>query len=324
MIIHDRIYGICEIKEPVLIELIHAKPVQRLKKINQAGASQYLYPWKNITRYEHSIGVMLLLKKYRATLEEQIAGLLHDTPHTAFSHVADFVFVNEHHEYHEQFHESIIESSEIKDILKKFKISSKVAHPENFKLLERNIPDLCADRIDYALRDFFSWKKDKEAVEAKLAGLKIYRGEFVFGDIYTAESFARDYLDMDVRIWADPTEMALYELLAQAIRHALDKKILTHDDLFTDDETVLNILREKGDMFIQKKLAFLSPTFRTEPATKDHFHLAVRTKTRWVDPKIVVKNKLLRLSDISSKYKKLLEAHLKNKGKGWYVFVYPK
>ncbi|KKQ34214.1 MAG: hypothetical protein US50_C0057G0004 [Candidatus Nomurabacteria bacterium GW2011_GWB1_37_5] len=323
MFIHDRIYGVCEIKEPVVIELMRSAPIERLKKINQAGASQYLFSWKDVTRYEHSIGVMLLLKKYEASLEEQVAGLLHDIPHTAFSHVADFVFENEHHEYHERFHESIIKNSGILDILKKYDLSLNVAHPENFSLLERNIPDLCADRIDYALRDFYSWKKDKESIKAKLAGLTVYKGEFVFEDIYSAHAFARDYLELDKRIWADPRETALYELLAQAIRHALDKKILTGQDFFTDDATVLSILKTKGDAYIHKKLAYLSPSFRIEEATPHYYHLSIRTKTRYVDPKVLTQAKLFRLSELSNTFKKLLATHLKVKGKRWYINVFP-
>ena len=41
--INDRVYGKIVIDEPVLIELINSKPVQRLKGINQAGASKYAW-----------------------------------------------------------------------------------------------------------------------------------------------------------------------------------------------------------------------------------------------------------------------------------------
>ena len=37
---------------------------------------------------------MLLIKKLGGSVEEQIAGLLHDVSHTAFSHVIDYVFDN--------------------------------------------------------------------------------------------------------------------------------------------------------------------------------------------------------------------------------------
>lgn len=322
MIVNDRIYGICEIKEPVLLELINSAPVTRLKRLNQAGASKYLFPWKDVTRFEHSLGVMLLLRRYYASLNEQVAGLLHDLPHTAFSHVIDFVFANENHEYHELFHRSLIENSQIGAILTKYRIPKTVAHPEEFPLLEKNIPDLCADRIDYALRDHFSWKRDTESIQAKLDGLVVYDGEFAFNNQYAAEAFAIDYLDFDERVWADPREIALYELLAQAIRHALDKGILTADDLFTDDEMVYQKLKYSGDAYIQKKLAYLTSTFRIEHVTKAHHHLFVKTKVRYIDPKIIINRKIKRLSAISSRFKKLLEDHIARGKQGWYVDVY--
>jgi len=160
MNINDRVYGINIIQEPVLIELINSKPIQRLKGINQAGASQYAIEGKTVTRYEHSLGVMILLKKLGASIEEQIAGLLHDIPHTAFSHVIDFVFkdTNPNHEFHEKFHKKIILQSEIPTILKKFNFVDidRILDEHNFSLLEKSLPDLCADRIDYTLRHSFA------------------------------------------------------------------------------------------------------------------------------------------------------------------------
>ena len=154
MIINDRIYGTTKIQEPVLIDLIDSYPLQRLKGINQAGASQYAIKGKDVTRYEHSLGVMILLKKLNASLEEQIAGLLHDTPHTAFSHVIDFVFKSKNHDFHEKFHEEIITNSEIPTILKEYGFDTeRFFNESNFPLLEKPLPDLCADRIDYTLRD---------------------------------------------------------------------------------------------------------------------------------------------------------------------------
>lgn len=90
MLVNDEIYGEYEV-EAVLQDLIQSKPVQRLKGIHQGGASYLVNPKWNVTRYEHSMGVMLLIRRLGGSIEEQIAGLLHDVSHTAFSHVIDFV-----------------------------------------------------------------------------------------------------------------------------------------------------------------------------------------------------------------------------------------
>jgi uncharacterized protein len=322
MEIIDDIYGRFEISQPVLKDLLRSRTFLRLKMIHQSGPSQYLYPWKQVSRYDHSIGVMLLLRKFNASISEQIAGLLHDLTHTAFSHVADFVFANENHEYHELFHEQMVDRSEIGAILKKYKFSKKVIHPENFTLLERDMPDLCADRIDYALRDWYAMEKNKASVKIKLDGLLVDNHEFMFSNVHAAEAFAGDYLQTDKETWANPREIALYELMAQAIRHAMDKYILTHDDLFTDDKTVMEILRAKGDAYIRKKLAYMTPRFRIEVATPEHYHVFVKTKVRYVDPKILVKGKIKRLSDMSKSFKTNMDNHIKEGKKGWYLFVY--
>ncbi len=322
MLIIDRVYGQQNITEPVLIDLIDSSSVQRLKKINQAGASQYIMNWKSVSRFEHSLGVMLLLKKYQAKLNEQIAGLLHDVPHFAFSHVIDFVYENENHEYHELFHEHVIANSEIPNILKKYHIPQTVVHPEKFKLLEKNLPDLCADRIDYALRDSLIWQKDTQSVQAKLSGLVVFEDEFVFNNLYAAEAFATDYIKQDQAVWADPKEVASYIILAQALHHALERNMITHNDLFTDDETVMNMLKIRGDVFVQKKLSYLTPAFRIEPATRDHHHLYIKSKVRAVDPKVLIKGKAVRLSELSPKFKKIYELHLQQGEKGVYVDIF--
>jgi len=320
--IHDRIYGDFEIPDGVLSELMQSRPLTRLRRINQAGPSAYLFDWKTVSRFEHSAGVMLLLRKFGALVAEQIAGLLHDVPHTAFSHVADFVFTNEHHEFHELYHETVIAKSEIPEILKKHGIPQSVIHPEGYGLLERPIPDLCADRIDYALRDSFLVHKDFNRLHLKLSGLTVRNGEFMFTNVAAAQAFADDYLEMDRESWASPREAATYELLAQAIRHGLDKNLLTLEDLFQDDAHVMSLLKKSSEAYIQKKLKFLTPAFRIELATKAHHHLFVKTKIRFVDPKIIEQNRVVQLTAVSPHYQKAVAEYIQKSSQGWYINVY--
>ncbi|AIE78503.1 Deoxyguanosinetriphosphate triphosphohydrolase [Bacillus cereus] len=86
MIISDVLYREFEVDQ-IVEELIVSKSVQRLKGMHQNGASYLINGKWNVTRFDHSVGVMLLIKKLGGSVEEQIAGLLHDVSHTAFSHV---------------------------------------------------------------------------------------------------------------------------------------------------------------------------------------------------------------------------------------------
>ena len=62
MLYSDRVYGKVEISEPVILELISCPAMQRLKKIDQAGYFHPYFPGTQHTRYEHSLGVYILLK----------------------------------------------------------------------------------------------------------------------------------------------------------------------------------------------------------------------------------------------------------------------
>jgi HD superfamily phosphohydrolase len=59
----DILYGSVKITEPAIIELIQSKSMQRLKGVLQYGISAFLGKTAKITRFEHSIGAMLLVRR---------------------------------------------------------------------------------------------------------------------------------------------------------------------------------------------------------------------------------------------------------------------
>ncbi|MBI2263045.1 HD domain-containing protein [Candidatus Berkelbacteria bacterium] len=163
MQIKDRVYGEVEISEPVLLEIINSPTLQRLKEINQAGYFEPHFSGTAHSRFEHSIGVYLLLKMYGALLEEQIAGLIHDVSHSAFSHCIDYVLdagSEKEHNHQDNVFDEFVRKSEIPGILKKYGLDLEyILDDKNFPLKEKDLPDLCADRIDYSLRTATSFKE---------------------------------------------------------------------------------------------------------------------------------------------------------------------
>ncbi|MDY6766471.1 MAG: HD domain-containing protein, partial [Candidatus Nanohaloarchaea archaeon] len=294
MELDDPVHGTEQVEEPVLQELVNSEPVQRLKHINQAGPQKY-YMEKPVTRFDHSVGVMLLLKQFDAPLEEQVAGLLHDVPHTAFSHLADYVFETENHEYHERFMEDVVRDSDIPAILKRHGISpDHILDEDNFPLLEQDIPDLCADRIDYFLR---SWAVvGGEDVDPLRRHLAVDGDLFIITDRDAAEEYALSYLEADKRWWANPKELAIWELFSRAIRRALDIGVLSEDDLFGTDDEVYRKLAEADDGEIDRLLSRLDDGIEVEVDGDDPDFVA-ETKFRYVDPVVVDGGERCRVTD---------------------------
>ena len=253
---------------------------------------------------------MILLKKLGASIEEQIAGLLHDVPHTAFSHVIDFVFKENNHnqEYHEKFHEKIILQSKIPVILEKYGFEVKqILDDSNFPLLEKSLPNLCTDRIDYTLRDKVASEGFSDNINEYVSSLIVCDNEIIFNDEAVAKMFAEDYLRINETRWSPIIEVALFQILADAIRIALDEGILTENDLFEDDEFVYNKLEQSGNQLISTKLNMLNPALKVIDDTND-FDFHSRNKLRYINPKFQnPDNSINKVTDISEGFSDKLE-----------------
>lgn len=219
MKIHDFIYGSFHL-EPVLAELIHTQPLQRLKKIHQGGASYLVNPKWNVTRFEHSVGVMLLIKKLGGSIEEQIAGLLHDISHTAFSHVIDFVLDNPNQDFHDQIFEKVIQSSEIPSVLQKHGFNLLSILPiEKWSLLEQPLPLLCADRIDYTLRDLSTYNMISLVDACKFVDeLKVIDSKICLKTVEAAEWFVKAYYTEVIDFFLHPSNVYGYVILTDILK----------------------------------------------------------------------------------------------------------
>lgn len=103
---------------PMFIEeLINTPEFKRLSNVGMNCGCEYTsFPifseGKNYTRYDHSIGVALIVWHFTKDIKQSIAGLLHDISSPVFAHVVDFLngdHVNQ--ESTEEKTEEIIENS---------------------------------------------------------------------------------------------------------------------------------------------------------------------------------------------------------------------
>lgn len=320
----DKIYGTFSIDEPVVEELILSSPLQRLKKVNQYGASFYRFPHLNTTRFEHSVGVYYILRRLGASLIEQIAGLLHDAPHTAFSHVSDIVFEDASQTFHEKFHEKIIFESEIPRIMKKHGLSVwKLLNKQSFRLAERDLPDLCADRIDYFFRDCVTDKQlDLPDARHILDNMTVVNHEIVFRSQDLAKQFAVTYRGANEKLWANPLQSALYFLLASAMKLSLEEGVITFDDLFTTDKEVYSKMQKSRNEEIVKLLSDMESIVIKEDDNDYDYH--IKPKIRVVDPYVLQGDQKVRLSALDDSVKASNEEFRQRMERGYYVKVLSK
>jgi len=306
MIIEDRVYGEEEINEQVLIDLISSVPVQRLKEVSQFGMPDEYYHLVTFSRFEHSIGVMVLLRKLNAGLEEQIAGLLHDVSHTAFSHVIDWVIGDPTKEDHQD--KTLLktfEETKIKNILEEHGFNyKKIAEAKNYSLLEQPAPNLCADRVDYSLREIKFLHSEQDA-EKILGDLKNINGKITFASVEAAELFARHYVNLNKEHWGGKEAKARFHILANILKKAIKEKIISIEDMMKTDKEIIKVLHKSNHEEILSGLRILRNGFYLKKTEKEG--IILQKKFRYIDPEFFHNGKIISLSEFSEKYKKTLE-----------------
>ncbi|HSB46794.1 MAG TPA: HD domain-containing protein [Candidatus Bilamarchaeum sp.] len=314
MKVADSLYGEFEIDEPVLQKLVRSPSVQRLKGIAQYGMPPAYYPVPGFSRFEHSLGVMLLLRRLGADVEEQAAGLLHDVSHTAFSHVTDYVFTDDGGNHQDERHMAYFYATELPDILHRFGMDpERVATTGLHSLLEREAPDLCADRVDYSLREFALTTKNG-IIKKTLSGVAHFHDRMVFTNREAAEAFAVKYLECHSNKWASVDKTVRQHLFASAIRSALDSGDITLGDLFMDDAHAMRKLSATRNPKVVSVLRLLSGKLELEECEKGDIVLPRRQ--RHVDPEYLERGSLLRLSRTSERYCRMLEAQREELSRG--------
>ncbi|MDO8656227.1 MAG: HD domain-containing protein [Nanoarchaeota archaeon] len=311
MLIHDPVYGSFDITEPVLLELINSKPLQRLKGISQYGLPPEFYHHRGFSRYDHCLGAMLLLRKLGASLQEQIAGLLHDVSHTAFSHVVDWVLGSQEQEdYQDLNHEKYIRNSQIPSILQKYGLDvAEIIDPEKYSLLEQPSPNLCADRVDYALRECLDWA-EPNIVPFCVSALIQHKGKMIFTSREAAEKFSYAFLKCQTQHWGSAETGIRYSLLANALKRALEIKLISMKDLYQDDEYILRKLKASTDRQILASLSLLSHNIKFK-VNLENPQYSFHKKFRYIDPEFLQNKIIHRLSSVDKSYAELLEKHRK-------------
>ncbi len=234
-ILNDPIYGLIEIPYGIIYDLMEHRYFQRLRRINQLGFTQYVYPGATHTRFNHTLGALHLTQKAIRTLlskgveitEEEaeavsIAILLHDIGHGPFSHCLEYNLVPiEHEELSIAFMEKLNEEYEGKLSLA-IQIFKNEYHKKFLHQLLSGQLDM--DRMDYLTRDSFFTGVLEGVVgyDRIIKMLNVHNGELVIEHkgLYSVESFLVSRRLMYWQVYLHKTVVCAGEMTIRAIKRA--------------------------------------------------------------------------------------------------------
>lgn len=313
MNIQDRLYGNISFDDPIIVDLLATPALERLKGVDMGGYYEIYFPHSKHSRFEHSVGVAWLLKRFGASLEEQVSGLLHDVSHSAFSHTIDYALSSSNQaaqSYQDDIHEDYIKRTILPIILKKYNFSVEdILDDTRHPLKENNLPDLCADRIDYILRGGIAYGVLSFAeAQGFLNALVAKDGRWIFCDYEKARKFAEVFRRINHSYYSNIETALMFRTTGDWMAYALEKKYISLSELYTTDDEVI----EKINGFVEtdghlrklwermnRKVKYSLEETRAERSTV--------CKSRMVDPLCFVDGVIRRVSDVDPKWGCIIE-----------------
>lgn len=304
MKLHDIVWGDFEIYDPAILDILQNPSLLRLKEISQLGGPGEWTKLPDFSLYEHSVGVMLLLRKLGASLEEQIAGILHEESCTALSHIIDRVVgVSSKENFQDDNHEDYVKKrTNILDILKKYNIPSRCAlYPDTYQLLEQRAPALCADRIDHSLRELKHSFVPIEIIEYLSHSLVRVGNSIVFSGYDSAKQFFDIYRFLQNEHWASDRQLGVQHILSSALKNLIAANEMTMEDFFLTDKDIIQKLRESKQDIVKYHLSLLDRGFDCVPDDKN-YDVRAKKKFRYVNPAYLDGRNITTLSESVPEY----------------------
>ena len=284
-----------------LCEFAAVPPMQRLKAVGMNCGCEYTsFPrfagLRPYSRFDHSLGVALIVWHFTGSVEQTIAGLFHDVTTPVFAHVVDFL----HGDYMKQesteagVAECLMSSNEAMELLRKYEIPlNRVIDYHQYPVADNDAPALSADRLEYTLGNLWNYGfADLEQIRTVYENLTVESNEvgeteLVFRTPETAVFFTRAALKNSQIYVADEDRFAM-QALADLLRRAIERDWIRYEQLWNTEDVILNQLTadavsgREWETFTRFARLLHSPE-----KPKDGYWVNVSAKKRWIDPYVV-------------------------------------
>src|SRR5664279_764665 len=250
-IINDPVYGFITIDNPLILDVIRNPFYQRLRRIQQMGFANLVYPGAVHTRLHHSLGAYHLMCNALASLrgkgiditenEElgaKLAILLHDAGHGPFSHALENNLIEKLD--HESLSLQIMKrlNTELGGGLNTAIEIFTNRYPKKF-LHQLVSGQLDVDRLDYLNRDSFFTGVSEGVIgyDRIIHMLTVHEGELMVQEkgIYSIEKFLVARRLMYWQVYLHKTVVSAESMLVKIIRRA-KQKMSSGDSLSSGSE----------------------------------------------------------------------------------------
>jgi HD superfamily phosphohydrolase len=247
-IFNDPVHGFINIPFAILYDLIEHPYFQRLRRIQQLGLTNYVYPGANHTRFQHALGALHLMedaigvlrsKGQNITEEEaeavMIAILLHDIGHGPFSHALEKSIVPD--VSHELLSKLFMQELN-RQFNGRLRLAIQIFENQYHKkfLYQLVSSQLDMDRLDYLRRDSFFTGVVEGTIgsERLIKMLTIANDELVVEEkgIYSIEKFLVARRLMYWQVYLHKTVMSASNLLVKTFQ-TVKETAASGKELFT-------------------------------------------------------------------------------------------
>lgn len=320
----------CDTVPDFIRKLADTPPMRRLQYVGMSCGCEYVALHENdmdlshrYTRFEHSVGVALIVWHFTHDVKQAVAGLFHDISTPAFAHVVDYM--NGDHMTQESTEaltaDFIDGSDEIQAILAELGLTTAdVCDYHLYPIADNDSPQLSADRLEYTCGSFLRYFVT-DVSQIRRFYRDIVTGtnekgapELLFQHAEIAEQFAICSMQCS-HVYVSDTDRFTMQYLADLLKQAVDEDVVTVEDLYQTEEFVIEkLLADPRTAQGWREYCGIGAVECTEQPLDGDYCVQINAKRRYIDPYVPACG---RVTEYSQRYREEVQALLSLSFAAW-------
>lgn len=298
-----------------LLEFMQTDQMRRLKDVGMNCGCEYTQfdifkKCQSYSRYDHSVGVALIIWHFTRDIKQSVAGLLHDIATPVFAHTIDFLngdYVKQ--ESTEDETENMIRNSaQLLNLLKKYHLKVEdVSNYHLYPIADNDTSQLSADRLEYSLGNMLNYGfVEIERIKEYYQHIYVNesQNELAFDDFKIAVAFTKDVLKT-AKVYIMDEDRYAMQSLSMLLKDAIVDGIITYQDLYLNEKYVIEKLTNNPE-YKEKWTTFCHYSSIEKYDHKVENSFCIQAKKRYILPLY----QDIRINQLSCEIDSLIKAYL--------------